>query len=261
MQSLKQILANILAYLWSGWGGVASLFILLAMWEYGHMKMGSLILPSPKETVAALSYAFANENAIYDIIITCKRAFYGFGAAVILASSTGILAGTSMTMSMALRPIVTVIMGVPPIAWIILALMWFGNDDMTAAFTVFVVVFPIIFASAMQGMRMRSAELDEMAEIYQLSRPQKFIHIHLPQIISYLFPAWIVALGMSWKIVVMAELLGTEHGIGAAMAMARVNIDTAATMGWILMIIFILLLIEYLFLEPIKRYVERWKIA
>lgn len=259
MRSIKQICANILTYLWSGWGGVASLFLLLALWEYGHMNMGSLILPSPKETIAALSYAIINEDGIYDIIITCKRAFYGFGAAVLLASALGILAGTSMTVSMAMRPIVTFIMGVPPIAWIVLALMWFGNDDMTAAFTVFVVVFPIIFASAMQGMRMRSAELDEMADIYRLSLWQKFTHIHMPQIISYLFPAWIVALGMSWKIVVMAELLGTDDGIGAAMAMARVNIDTAATMGWILMIIFILLAIEYLFLEPIKRHVERWK--
>ncbi|MBL1241233.1 MAG: ABC transporter permease subunit [OCS116 cluster bacterium] len=259
MQNLNKIFANILTYLWSGWGGAASLFLLLALWEYGHLQMGSLILPSPKQSVTALFYAIAHEDAIYDIIITCKRAFYGFGAGVLLASASGILAGTSMTVSMALRPIVTFIMGVPPIAWIVLALMWFGDDDMTAAFTVFVVVFPIIFASAMQGMRMRSAELDEMADIYQLSLWQKFFHIHMPQIISYLFPAWIVALGMSWKIVVMAELLGTEHGIGAAMAMARVNIDTAATMGWILMIIFILLMIEYLFLEPIKRYVERWK--
>lgn len=222
--------------------------------------MGALILPSPKQSITALAFAIANENAIFDIAITFKRAFYGFGAAVVLGSASGIISGMSMTMSMALRPIVTFTMGVPPIAWIILALMWFGNDDMTAAFTVFVVVFPIIFASAMQGMRMRSIELDEMADIYRLSQTQKFIHIHMPQIISYLFPAWIVALGMSWKIVVMAELLGTEHGIGAAMAMARVNIDTAVTMGWILMIIFNLLLIEYLFLEPIKRYVERWKI-
>ncbi|MGL1921486.1 MAG: ABC transporter permease subunit [Hyphomicrobiales bacterium] len=261
MPNIKQILANILTYLWSGWGGAASLFILLAAWEYGHLNMGSLILPSPKESIQALAFAIINEDAIFDIAITFKRAFYGFGAAVLLASASGIISGMSMTMSMALRPIVTFTMGVPPIAWIILALMWFGNDDMTAAFTVFVVVFPIIFASAMQGMRMRSTELDEMADIYKLSPTQKFMHIHIPQIISYLFPAWIVALGMSWKIVVMAELLGTEHGIGAAMATARVNIDTAVTMGWILMIIFNLLLIEYLFLEPIKRYVERWKIT
>ncbi len=259
MQNLKQILANILHYLWSGWGGVASLFLLLASWEYGHLKMGSLILPSPKESLLALHIALVNEQAFIDILITCKRAFFGFGAAAILASASGILAGISMTTSMALRPIITFTMGVPPIAWIILALMWFANDDMTAGFTVFVVIFPIIFASAMQGMRMRRATLNEMANIYQLSLWQKLIHLDLPQVISYLFPAWIVAMGMSWKIVVMAELLGTNNGIGAAMATARVNIDTAATMAWILVIIAMLLLIEYLFLEPIKRHIERWK--
>ncbi|HQR82846.1 MAG TPA: hypothetical protein PK283_08055, partial [Thiotrichales bacterium] len=74
-----------------------------------------------------------------------------------------------------------------------------------------------------------------------------------------LFPAWIAALGMSWKIVVMAELLATSDGIGAALAVSRSHLDTAASMAWISAIIFVLLAIEYLVLEPIKRHVEAWR--
>jgi len=86
-----------------------------------------------------------------------------------------------------------------------------------------------------------------------------FVDVYLPHVVSYLFPAWISALGISWKVVVMAELLSSADGVGAALAIARSQLDTAATMGWIVAIVGLLLAVEYLLLEPIKREVERWR--
>ena len=65
--------------------------------------------------------------------------------------------------------------------------------------------------------------------------------------------------GMSWKVVVMAELLATSDGIGAALAVSRSHLDTAATMAWIVAVVGLLLMVEYLLLEPIKREVEKWR--
>jgi NitT/TauT family transport system permease protein len=86
-----------------------------------------------------------------------------------------------------------------------------------------------------------------------------FLDVYLPHVVSYLFPAWIAALGMSWKVVVMAELLSTQDGVGAALAVSRSQLDTAATMAWISAVVGLLLAVEYLLLEPIKREVERWR--
>jgi NitT/TauT family transport system permease protein len=88
-----------------------------------------------------------------------------------------------------------------------------------------------------------------------------FMDVYLPHIFSYIFPAWITALGMSWKIVVMAELLATSDGVGAALAVSRSHLDTAATMAWIVAVVGLLLLVEYLLLEPIKREVEKWRVS
>lgn len=83
--------------------------------------------------------------------------------------------------------------------------------------------------------------------------------IYLPHMLSYLFPAWITALGSSWKVVVMAELLATADGVGAALAVSRAQLDSAASLAWILAVLALLLAAEYLALEPIKRLAERWR--
>ena len=64
---------------------------------------------------------------------------------------------------------------------------------------------------------------------------------------------------MSWKIVVMAELLSSSNGIGASLAIARSQLDTPVTLALVVIMIGSLLFIEYLIFEPIKREVESWR--
>ena len=64
---------------------------------------------------------------------------------------------------------------------------------------------------------------------------------------------------VGWKIVVMAELLSTSDGIGAALAVTRSQLDTEGALALVLMLVISLLFIEYVFMEPIKREVEQWR--
>ncbi|UCV10188.1 ABC transporter permease subunit [Dechloromonas denitrificans] len=246
-------------YLWSGWGSLASLCIFMAVWTLTAEAFGPLILPTPLEALSTLGGLLNDGRAWTEIGITARRALAGFGLSVVVGSLLGLAAGVSMTASMMSRPIITVLVGMPPIAWLILALLWFGAGDGTPIFTVFIACFPIIFVGAMQGTRTLDGQLKELARMFGLSTWMKLTDIYLPHVVSYLFPAWIAALGMSWKIVVMAELLSTEDGIGAALAVSRSHLDTAASMAWIVALVGTLLAIEYLLLEPVKRKVESWR--
>lgn len=246
-------------YLWSGWGSLTSLLIFMAIWELTAQQLGTLILPTPREAFAALEQLLRDTGARGDILITARRALLGFGLSVMLGSLLGLLAGISMTASMMARPLVTLLIGMPPIAWLILALLWFGAGDGTPVFTVFIACFPIIFVGAMQGTRTLDDQLKALARMFRLPRWMTFTDIYLPHVVSYLFPAWISALGSSWKIVVMAELLSTTDGIGAALAVTRSHLDTAGSMAWIVALVGSLLAVEYLLLEPIKRRVESWR--
>ncbi|WP_417328037.1 ABC transporter permease [Halarcobacter sp.] len=259
MSFVLKILKDFPIYIWSGWGSIASIFLFFSLWDLGNQIYGNLVLPSPKETILTLVSIVTNNETITNIVITIKRAFFGFFISLILGSLLGLLAGLFVTASMMSRPIVTILVGMPPIAWIVLAMIWFGMSDMTVVFTVVVASFPIVFVGALQGTRTLEGNLKEMADSFNLSFKMKMFDLYFPHIFSYVFPAWISALGMSWKIVVMAELLSSNEGIGASLAIARSQLDTPTALALVLIMIGSLLLIEYLILEPIKREVEAWR--
>lgn len=259
MSLLRAWLAGLPAYLWSGWGAVASLCLFLAAWQAGSEFYGPLVLPDPATTFATLAGLVESGAAWPELAVTARRALIGLALAVVAGSVLGLAAGMSMTAAMMSRPLVTVLMGTPPIAWLVLAMLWFGTGDGTPVFTVFVATFPVIFVGALQGTRTLDHHLKDMARVFRLPARMTLFDLYLPHVVSYLFPAWITALGTAWKVVVMAELLSSSDGVGAALAVSRSHLDTAATLAWISAVVGLLLAVEYLLLEPLKREVERWR--
>ncbi len=152
--------------MWSGWASIASIFIFIAFWDFGNQLYGNLVLPSPKETFLTLYSMLGDKDVWENIVITVKRAMIGFIISSLLGSFLGLLAGLFVTASMMSRPIVTILVGMPPIAWIVLAMIWFGMSDTTVIFTVIVASFPIVFIGALQGTRTLEGNLNEMAESF-----------------------------------------------------------------------------------------------
>ena len=259
MKFFLKILKDFPAFLWSGWGAIGSIFLFIACWDLGNQVYGDLVLPSPLETFSTL-FAMLGDPAVWDeIMITLYRAGVGFGVALVFGTVLGLLAGSFATASIMSRPIVTILVGMPPIAWIVLAMIWFGMGDMTVIFTVVVASFPIVFVGALQGARTLEGDLKEMADSFKLPFHMKMLDVYFPHIFSYIFPAWVSGLGMAWKIVVMAELLSTSDGIGASLAVARSQLDTPTALALVVIMIASLMIVEYIILEPIKREVELWR--
>lgn len=254
-----KVLTKPLEYFWSGWASLASLCLLMALWEFGNLIYGDFILPAPLDALNALWQEITLAEGWPYIQTTFVRAITGFFLSALVGSIIGIAAGLSMTVARAARPIVTFLLGVPPIAWIVLALLWFGMGGMAPIFTVVVTTLPLTFAAAVEGTRTLDRRFLDMSTIFRVPFHMKLWDLYLPHILSYLFPAWVNALGMAWKVTVMAELLATNDGIGAGMALARANLETATAMGWIMATVILLLAVEYLFLEPLKRHLESWR--
>jgi len=257
--SAARALRATLGYLWSGWGAIASVLLLCALWEWGAQQYGELLLPGPLATLQQLRQLLAEGHAQPAVWISARRTGLGLGAAMAVGSVLGLLAGRSLTTAVIARPLLTLLLGIPPIAWLVLALLWFGMGDATPVFTVFVACVPVVFIGAMQGARTLDAQLRDVAQVLRLPWWMRLYDVYLPHLLSYLFPAWITALGTSWKVVVMAELLGSAEGVGAQLAVARAQLDSAASLAWIVAVLALLLAVEYLLLEPIKRHTERWR--
>ncbi len=259
MKFALKILKDFPSYLWSGWGAIASILLFIALWDMGNQIYGDLVLPSPLETFKTLLAMLQDESVIEEIKTTLYRASMGFGISLLLGSVLGLIAGFFATASMMSRPVVTILVGMPPIAWIVLAMIWFGMGDETVIFTVIVASFPIIFVGALQGTRTLDDDLKQMADSFKLPWHMKFLDVYFPHIFSYVFPAWVSGLGMAWKIVIMAELLATSNGMGASLAVARSQLDTPTALALVVIMIGSLMFIEYIILEPIKREVELWR--
>ena len=102
-------------------------------------------------------------------------------------------------------------------------------------------------------------QLKEMFDAYDLGILKKIRHLYLPHLTSYIISSLSVAVGMGVKIVIMAELLGASDGVGSKIADARVMLDTPSVMAYVVLVITLVMLFEYLIIEPLKILLMPWK--
>ncbi|MDC7787407.1 ABC transporter permease subunit [Rhodoplanes sp. TEM] len=233
--------------------GLAGLAVVAAGWQAGWRMLGPFVLPQPAETVETLARLVVDGEAGPALRVTIVNALGGWAAGAALGTGLGIAAGLAWPLGAALRPVMTVTLGTPPIAFVVLALLWFGPQGGAPAFTVLVTTAPIVFAGAAQGVAARDPQLSEMARVCGAPPLLRLRALLLPQLLDHLLPALATALAFAWKVAVMAEVLAGGSGIGGRIAEARAHLDLAETMAWILLIVGLLLVCDGLLLAPMRR--------
>ena len=238
--------------------GLLGIALLLGLWQWGHLAWGSLVLPGLGETMAALLRMTRAGAVGPALAATALHAGAGWLAGAVAGILAGTLAGISAPLRQALQPVALVLLGVPAIAWVVLALLWFGGAP-AVVFTVAVATGPIVFAAATQGARSLDGDLARMARAFRAPPAAMALDVYGPHLLGHLFPALAVTLAMSWKVAVMAELLSGSGGIGDGIAAARARVDTAETMAWILVILAVLGTVDHLALQPLRARMELWR--
>ena len=254
-------IGRVLQFAWSGWAGLAALSLLAAAWQMGHEAYGSFILASPLETLRQVVLLAADPEAWRVAALTLQRAVGGFALVTLVGFTLGATAGYSPAILRISTPLITVLMGIPPIAWIVLAMIWFGGSDATVRTVIVVTALPVVFMGAARGVATRDRGLDDMAQLFGAGRVRRFFTVGLRQTTTTLFPALALALGTAFKVAVMAELLANAGGIGGALADARINIDIVLALAWIVIAVTLLLFVEYTLIQPVKGEIDRWRHA
>lgn len=252
---------RLLHFVWSGWAGFAALCLLFAAWQAGHEAYGPFILTSPLQTLHAI-FALAGDPAAWEVAaLTLQRAVTGFLLVATAGTMLGVIAGYSPATMRITTPLITVLLGVPPIAWIVIAMIWFGGSDATVRTVIVIAALPVVFMGAARGITTRDRMLDRMAEAFGAGPIRRFLTVGLRQTTTTLFPALALALGTAFKVAVMAELLANAGGIGGALADARINLDIAAALAWVMVAVALLIIVEYTLVQPVKAEVDRWRHA
>ena len=228
-----------------------------ATWEWGHAVLGPFVLPHPSEAVQTLFRLFVSGEVGTALRTTAAQSLAGWAVACLAGITLALAASMSERLRYALRPVATGFLGIPPVAWLMLAFLWFGSSGLMSAFTVAITIFPVIFIAMLQGLDARDPALAELARVYHASKTLTFTDIDLPQLLDHLLPAAATALGFAWKICVMSEVMGSGTGIGGRLATARAHLDLPETLAWIVLITMLVLACDVVLVAPLRFWIAR----
>lgn len=216
---------------------IISLLTILAIWQLLAKLYSPLVVPSIKEVLYALKDIFTNEKLLKEILITINRLIVALSISIFIGSIIGLLIGFIKSVREILSPIIGIMQSVPPISWIVLAIIWFGLDGKASIFMVIVSTMPIMIINIVEGIRNIDQKLIEMGTLFTFSKVKILRYIIIPSIMSYFKSALKILAGHGWKVIVMGEVLTTSNGIGGGLTNARLNIETDYIFAWTFIIV------------------------
>lgn len=236
----------------------ASIIALLLVWKLLAIYFNQeLILPSPEVTALKMWTVIQADNFWPSVELTIGRGILGFLISCLLGVGLGFTASFSPPVYWLLQPWVTVIRTIPVMSVIILAIIWF-QTDIVPVFVTFLMIFPIIYSNVLAGIKNIDKRLLEMARMYRVKNRRIISELYLPAILPYLLAGASNAMGITWKVIIAAEILSQPHfAIGTNLMIAKIELETAQVFAWTVIAIVISFIFEYL-LNSLESKFKTW---
>jgi NitT/TauT family transport system permease protein/taurine transport system permease protein len=210
---------------------LATLCVVLAAWwlaTTGFGLVNKLRLPSPEDVWAALmqinTRGFAGATLWVQAVHSLQLVAKGFFVAVITGVPLGLLMGWSRRAEIILNPTFLILRPIPALAWIPLAIVWFGLGDSGKIFTIWLTAFVPSVINTFTGVRQVDPVLIAAARTQGASTPQVLRHVVFPGALPMIFTGLRLSLQASWTTLVAAELVGAFFGLGRVLNVAGQDI-------------------------------------
>lgn len=198
---------------------VAVLF--LAGWHSIVRISGSDIFPTPWQVVLGLVELFQQGVLLKYIVASLFRVTWGFLLAILVGVPFGLLLGWFRPLATAFNPMIQIFRPISPIAWIPVAILWFGISDISPIFLIFLAsVFPITVSSMAAVQNMQPVYV-RAARNFGLNNRQLFQKVIFPACLPQILTGLRIALGIAWLVVVAAEMIAVNSGLGYLIIDAR----------------------------------------
>ncbi|MFC4623486.1 aliphatic sulfonate ABC transporter permease SsuC [Comamonas nitrativorans] len=210
---------------------------LLALWQ-GAAHWGwlsSRVLPAPLDVLHA-AWALAASGELWaHVQVSTVRALTGLAIGGGLGLALGLLTGSVRPAETLLDTSIQMARNIPALALIPLVILWFGIDEAAKLFLIAVSVFFPIYLNTFHGIRGVDPGLIEMGRAYGLSRWQLYRQIVLPGALSSILVGLRFSLGLMWVILIVAETISAQAGIGYLTMNAREFLQTDIVLVGILL--------------------------
>lgn len=233
--------------------------LLIVIWQIASSTglLQSRVLPAPSSVVSAFWHLLISGELWQHVKVSAGRALLGLLVGGGLGLVLGLLNGSSRVASTLLDTTLQMIRNIPALALIPLVILWFGIDETAKLFLVAVGVFFPIYINTYHGIRSVDPQLIEMGRSYGLNRWQLYKDIILPGAMPSILVGLRFSLGLVWVLLIVAETISAQSGIGYMTMNAREFLQTDIVLVGILMYAWLGKLAD-VFAQLLERYLLRW---
>ncbi|HET8799100.1 MAG TPA: ABC transporter permease [Thermoanaerobaculia bacterium] len=192
--------------------------VLLVLWQAAVTLTGTTIFPSPLAVARGLNELPHLGAYVRDSL---WRVACGYGIAVLLGIPAGLALGLWPPLARAVNPLIQMLRPISPLAWMPLAVIWFGVSNLAPMFLIFLAsFFPVVLAT-MNGVRNVPPVYVQAGRNFGLSTPALIARVIFPAILPRIVVGLRIAFGVAWLVLVAAEMIAVDSGLGYLIIDAR----------------------------------------
>ena len=209
----------------------------LALWELSSLQgwLSTRVLPEPAAVLQAFAQLAVSGELWHHVAVSSGRALAGLVVGGGLGLLLGLVTGTFRVAETLLDSSLQMLRNIPALALIPLVILWFGIDESAKLFLVSVGVFFPIYLNTFHGIRSVDKGLIEMARSYGLSGWALYRQVILPGALPSILVGLRFSLGLMWVLLIVAETISAQAGIGYLTMNAREFLQTDVVLVGILL--------------------------
>ncbi len=195
--------------------------VFLAVWHAAVIVSATTIFPLPADVLRAI-LGLAEKRILWSYIRdSLLRVFAGYSLAVILGIPLGMLLGWHLQLARAVNPLIQMLRPISPLAWMPLAVIWFGVSNTAPVFLIFLASFPPIAVATMNGVHNVPPMYLQAGRNFGLSTPRLIRRVVFPAVLPRIVVSLRIAFGVAWLVLVAAEMIAVDSGLGYLIIDAR----------------------------------------
>jgi len=188
--------------------------LFLIIWRYAVVWTGTRVFPSPREVERGLDELIRGGVLYRDIVDSLRRVAIGYFAAVGLGIPLGLLFGWYPGLNQVVNPVVQILRPISPIAWIPVAILFFGVGDDAAIFLVFLGAFFPLVVTCVDSVANVPLIYRRAGSNFGLTPPELLARVVFPAALPQILVGLRIALGIGWLVVVAGEMIAVNSGLG-----------------------------------------------
>jgi NitT/TauT family transport system permease protein len=192
--------------------------ILIALWQLAVTAVDAKVFPSPMAVLRGLNDLPHLASYIRDSLF---RVFCGSVTAVLLGVPVGLALGWWSPLARATNPLIQMLRPISPLAWMPLAVIWFGVSNLAPIFLIFLASFFPVVVATMNGVRNVPPMFIHAGRNFGLSTGALMTRVVLPAVLPNILVGLRLAFGVAWIVLVAAEMIAVDSGLGYLIIDAR----------------------------------------